>query len=115
MKAQFKIDIEKISIRRVIANEFNFKPSKVSAQASNSTSYCFKTILFVQIILVFFRETALYKVVSVVIKNLKNNKASDIPIIGVKISDHVIAPILARPFNDCMNRGIFRDSLNVGK
>ena len=50
-----------------------------------------------------------------IIKDLDNGKASDIPIKLVKQSASVIAPILRQHYNICMSKGEFPDFLKIGK
>ena len=50
-----------------------------------------------------------------IINGLENNKASDIPISIIKKSGPIIIPIRVETFNHYMNRGIFPDSLKIGK
>ena len=50
-----------------------------------------------------------------IIKELKNGKASDIPIHVIKKSSGIISPYLANYFNHCMHTGIFPDELKLGK
>ena len=53
--------------------------------------------------------------ISTIITELKNGKASDIPIHVIKKTSHVISPILCALYNRYMNEGIFPDELKVGK
>jgi len=50
-----------------------------------------------------------------IIKELDNNKSSDIPIRVIKKSAHVICPYLSQYFNAFMAEGYFPDILKVGK
>ena len=50
-----------------------------------------------------------------IIKDLDNGKASDIPIKLVKQSASVIAPILRQHYNICMSKGEYPDFLKIGK
>ena len=50
-----------------------------------------------------------------IIKELDNNKSSDIPIRIIKKSAHLICPLLSAYFNTFMKEGYFPDSLKVGK
>ena len=56
--------------------------------------------------------------ISTIITELKNSKASDIPIHVIKKTSHVISPIFLFYVHctiEYMNEGIFPDELKVGK
>ena len=53
--------------------------------------------------------------IKIIIKELENGKASDIPIKIIKRSSHVISPIFKKSFNILMSRGEFPDIFKVGK
>ena len=50
-----------------------------------------------------------------IIKSFENGKASDIPIKLVKKSAHLLSPILALLYNNCMDQGSFPSIFKVGK
>ena len=63
---------------------------------------------------IFMDETSLDEVLEI-IKGLENGKSSDIPIIVLKKSAHIISPILVRLYNDCMKNGVFPSVFKTGK
>ena len=50
-----------------------------------------------------------------IIKELSQNKASDIPILLIKQTTHIISPYLSKLYNHYMTEGIFPDILKLGK
>ena len=122
-KSEFVIDNEKISNRRVIANEFNKYFVSLAGKMNDSVDegLKLKTITpFTEFLSrsnncsIFLDDCSITELTDI-IDNLENNKASDIPINIVKKSAHIIVPILVETFNHSIRRGIFPDTLKVGK
>ena len=123
IRSQFIIDNEKITNRRVIANEFNKyfvslaskmnEPSAIGIEMSPITN--FTEFLKSSNQSSIFLEDCTINEIEEIINSLENNKASDIPINLIKKSAFIIAPILARTFNDCMKEGVFPDDLKIGR
>ena len=47
--------------------------------------------------------------------NKKSNDTYDIPVHIIKLSKHIIAPVLTTIFNNCIAEGIYSDALKVAK
>ena len=47
--------------------------------------------------------------------NKKSNDTYDIPVHIIKLSKHIIAPVLTSIFNNCIAAGIYPDALKVAK
>jgi len=47
--------------------------------------------------------------------NKKSNDTNDIPVHIIKLSKHIIAPVLTTIFNNCIAEGIYPDALKVAK
>ena len=122
-KSHFIIDNEKVSNRRVIANEFN----KYFISLASTLNDAYNEGIEIRPITPFteflktsnessiFLEDCTINEIYDVINGLENNKASDIPVNIIKKSASIIAPVLAGTFNHCMKLGIFPESLKVGK
>ena len=63
---------------------------------------------------IYLSECTAYEI-SELISGLENSKASHITIKIIKMSSHIISPLLASHFNESMSKGIFPDILKVGK
>ena len=125
IKPQFIIDNEKITNRRVIANEFN----KYFVSLATNLNEAYNEIgeLTVNSILSFAdyllntNSSSIYlsdctsEEVINVISELKNGKSSDVPIHVVKASSQIISPVLSMLYNKCMNEGNFPNELKTGK
>ena len=117
------IDNNRITSRRIIANKFNNYFASV-ARKLNFTAYSeipitafpsFQSYLSKSCESSIFLEDCDTNEISNIIRELENNKASDIPIVLVKRSNNIISPILSRLYNQCMILGIFPSMLKVGK
>ena len=123
VKPEIIIDNEKISNRRVIANEFNkyFVSLAKNLNDNVDAGLQLENIPnFAEFLNQSIKSSILIKDCSVteltnIINDLQNNKASDIPINIIKRSAAIIIPILVETFNHCIKRGIFPDPLKVGK
>ena len=125
LKPMFLIDNEKITNRRTIANEFN----KYFASLASNLNTAYNEIGEVTIsplpsfhdYLPSSNSSSIYlnycspEEVDNIIRELKNGKASDIPIHVIKQSSRVISPVLCVLYNRCMKDGIFPDELKIGK
>ena len=115
IKPQFIIDNEKITNRRIIANEFN----KYFVSIAKNLNESLLPELEIRPIPKFtnflgqsnqssiFLEDCSLEEITKIIDCLQNNKASDIPINIIKRSAPIIIPILVSTFNHCMNRVFF--------
>ena len=123
IKPNFVIDNEKITNRRVIANEFNKYFVSIAKNLNNSVLPGldilplpdFTSFLGQSNQSSIFLEDCSVEELARIIADLQNNKASDIPINIIKKSAPIIVPILVATFNHCMRRGIFPDTLKIGK
>ena len=50
-----------------------------------------------------------------IINDLQNGKASDIPIVTIKVARTVISPYLTTPYNSCFASGIFPKVVKISK
>ena len=124
-KPMFIIDNEKITNRRAIANEFN----KYFVSLASNLNQAYNELGEVVINPIpSFNEylpnsnpSSIYlnycspEEIDKIISELKNGKASDIPIHVIKQSSKVISPVLCVLYNRCMRDGSFPDELKVGK
>ena len=125
IKPQFIIDNEKITNRRVIANEFN----KYFVSLATNLNEAYNEIgeLTVNSIPSFTdylpntNSSSIYlsdctsEEVFNVISELQNGKSSDVPIHVVKASSQIISPVLSMLYNKCMNEGNFPNELKLVK
>ena len=125
VKDDFIIDGQRIANRRIIANKFNeYFTSLASNLNEQILSNDYVTIdpinSFVQYLStsvnssIFLEDTTPLEIVEI-ITNLKNGKASDIPIIVLKRPAKLLSTILAQLYNNCMQSGIFPSIFKVGK
>ncbi|KAL5260472.1 hypothetical protein ACHWQZ_G010568 [Mnemiopsis leidyi] len=124
IKPNFIIDNERISNRRVIANEFNKYFASIASNLNevysvdylrinpipSFTDYLPKSISSS----IYLKECDLQEIMDI-ISELKNGKSSDIPIHVIKKSSTVIAPFLVKYFNKCMQDGYFPCELKTGR
>jgi hypothetical protein len=123
IKASIVIDNELITCRRVIAQKFNEYFTSLAKNLNTSayndipiTSFpSFQTYLSEPCEKSIFIEDCSIDEVFSIIKEFENGKSSDIPIILIKNSAAIIAPLLASLYNCCISDGIFPDVLKVGK
>ena len=125
IKPSFNINNEKITNRRIIANEFN----KYFVSLASNLNEAYNDIgeLSLNRLPSFYdylprsSSSSIYlhdctpDEVSKIISELKNGKSSDIPIHVVKQSSHIISPLLSVLYNECMKDGIFPDDLKIGR
>ncbi|KAL5261473.1 hypothetical protein ACHWQZ_G007251 [Mnemiopsis leidyi] len=122
IKPAITIDNKKITDRRIIANEFNkyFNSiaSKLNESIVNLSDSKFSS--FEEFLMpsnknsIFLNDCSTTELLDI-IKELDNNKSSDIPIRVIKKSAHVFCPHLSLYFNRYMTTGHFPDTLKVGK
>ena len=125
IKPLFKIDNQKITNRRVIANKFNQYYVSLASNMNLSVTddICISGAEIPSFMSYMGRsqESSMYlsnctaEEISQIIRELENGKASDIPIKLVKRSSHVISPLLSQYFNNFMEKGEFPDLLKIGK
>ena len=125
IKPLFTIDNVKITNRRIIANEFN--KYFVSLASDLNTAYnelgqinintlpSFCDYLPLSNTSSIYMHDCTTDEVSKIISELKNGKASDIPIHVIKQSSKIVTPLLTVLYNECMKDGIFPDDLKIGR
>lgn len=122
-KPSFVIDNDRILCRRMIAQKFNeyfvSLASNLNCEVLENEPLAslppFEIFLSNQCPSSFFLEDCSEDEVKSIICDMKNGKASDIPICVIKSTSDTIAPTLSELFNNCMNTGIFPDVLKTGK
>ena len=126
IKPDFIIDNNRITDRRVIANEFNkFNKYFVSLAAKmNNEVYGIPINNFVSFesylhnskrsISSIYLQDCTSDEIDEIINNFENGKSSDIPVRVVKASSSVISPVLSKLFNNLMQNGIFPEELKLG-
>ena len=124
LKPPFTINSEKVTNRRVIANEFNKYFISIASKLNSAVS---DVPLSHQHIPSFYdylnppnkNSIVLYDTDPVevlgIINELSNGKASDIPIKVIKKSGPIIAKKLSEYYTILMHAGIFPDTLKIGK
>ena len=125
IKPNFIINDEKITNRKVIAEEFN--KYFVSLAPSLNKVYIDENGLRINLVPKFtdFMPSACQTRVNftectedeieAIISEMQNNKASDIPIHVVKYTAKTIVPVLVNTFNKCMVDGYFPTELKIGR
>ena len=124
-KDDFVIDGQRVTCRRTIANKFNeyftSLASNLNAAVMSSESTQIEPLpSFSQFMLssrsssIYLEDTHAQEIVDIV-KEFQNGKASDIPIVVVKKTVHLISPILAKLYNKCMLDGTFPSEFKTAK
>ena len=123
VKPSFTIGNERIVCRRIIAERFN----KYFASLASNLNYeayngipitdfpSFTSFLSKPCESSIYLEECDEDEISEIIKELKNGKSSDIPIIVIKAARHVISPYLSKIYSEYMNLGIFPDILKISR
>ena len=125
IKPLFTINNEKITNRRIIANEFN----KYFVSLASNLNQAYNEIgeLSINGLPSFYdylprsNPSSIYlhdctpEEIIKIISELKNGKSSDIPIHIVKQSSHTISPLLSVLYNECMKNGTFPNDLKIGR
>ena len=124
IKPDFVIDNERVTSRRVIANEFNKYFASLASNLNEVYSGDYLRInplpSFTDYLppsitsSIYLRECDSQEITEI-ISDLKNGKSSDIPIHVIKRSSTIIAPYLAEYFNYCMLDGYFPCELKTGR
>ena len=123
-KPNFVINNERVTNRRVIANEFNKYFASIASNLNEVysgdylrindlptfTDYLPKSITSS----IYLKDCDSAEMIET-INELKNGKSSDIPIHVIKKSCQVIAPYLVKYFNRCMQEGLFPEELKTGR
>ena len=124
VKPPFLINNERIYERRVIANEFNKYFNSIASDLNDAIDEnkladlalkSFEDYIFPNRPQSMFLEDCSPEEILEIIKNLENNKSSDIPIRVIKKSAHIFCDTLSSYFNILMKAGIFPDGLKLGK
>ena len=125
IKPSFIINNEKITNRRIIANEFN----KYFVSLASNLNENYSTLGEIRISSIpdfsdylprsctssiYLHDCSPDEIAKVIVE-LQNGKASDIPIHLIKKSSVIICPLLSKYFNHCMQDGIFPDELKTGR
>ena len=125
IKPSFIINNERITNRRIIANEFN--KYFVSLAPKLNLAYVDENGIRINDVPKFtdFMPSACQSSISLskcneseiesIVSELKNGKSSDIPVHVVKFTVKTIAPYLTTIFNKCMSEGYFPNELKTGK
>ena len=124
IKPNFIIDNERVTSRRVIANEFNKYFASIASNLNEVYSGDFMRINPIPSFTdylpssisssIYLRDCDCQEIIEI-ISELKNGKSSDIPIHVIKKSSTVIAPYLVKYFNKCMQDGFFPCELKTGR
>ena len=124
IKPIFVINNERVTNRRVIANEFNKYFASIASNlneayskddTSVTTSPAFTDYLPGSVTSSIYLQDCDCAEIKDIINELKNGKSSDIPIHVIKKSSEVIAPHLVKYFNKCLQEGHFPDELKTGR
>ena len=106
----------------MIANKFNEHFVSVAKNLNTNADHnadnsdqCFQQYINASIQSSIYIEDTTSNEIQDIIKELTTGKASDIPIIVLKKSSYLIAPILARLYNSCVTDGIFPSIFKTGK
>ena len=121
LSSTFKIDNVNISCRKRIANAFNKHFSSLAKNLnkdidlSNESIPNFCTYLPKhQQNSLFLDDTSSEEIIDI-IKEFKDGKLSDIPVIVIKHIKEIIAPYMSKFINACISTGTFPSSLKLGK
>lgn len=124
IKPNFVINDERVTNRRVIANEFNkyfaSLASNLNELYSNDNLRISSLPSFTDYLpksesaSIYLRECDNEEIMTI-INELNNGKSSDIPIHVIKKSSHVITPYLTKFYNNCMQEGYFPEELKTGR
>lgn len=124
LKPPFLINNERIFERRVIANEFNKYFNSIASKLNDEIDQdklsdlafsSFEDYLFPSHPQSIYLHDCDAEEILDIIKQLENNKSSDIPIKVIKKSAHVFCYTLSQYFNTLMKAGKFPDVLKLGK
>ena len=121
LSSTFNIDNVNVSCRKRIANAFNKHFSSLAKNLNkdidlnNESIPNFRTYLPKHQQYSFFLAETSSKEIIDIIKEFKNGKSSDIPIIVIKHIKQIIAPYLSKFINACISIGTFPSSLKLGK
>ena len=125
IKPLFTIDNEKVTNRRIIANEFNKYFVSLASNLNQSHNELgelavnslpnFCDYLPRSTTSSIYMHECTTEEVRKIISELKNGKSSDIPIHVIKKSSSIISPLLSVLYNECMTDGIFPDDLKTGR
>ena len=125
IKPLFIINNERIIERRIIANRFNDYFASIATKMNEATQLDEGIPIqnlpnFTEFMPKKYRNSMYLTDCTVdeimeIIRELDNNKSSDIPISIIKKSAHITAPLLKTIFNNHMQHGTFPDELKIGK
>ena len=124
IKPSFVIDNERVTNRRVIANEFNKYFVSLASNLNEVYTGDYLRISALPLFTDYLPQSLTSSIylsecntteITEIINELKKGKSSDIPIHVIKSSCQVIAPYLTKYFNTCMKEGYFPDKLKTGR
>jgi len=126
IKPSFMLNDQRISDRRVIANEFNKYFTSIASKLNENYTDLDGGISLDDVpsfsdylprscpTSIYLSDCNQHEIIEI-ITELKNGKSSDIPIHVVKKSAKMISPHLEKFFNQCMQEGTFPDELKLGR
>ena len=125
IKPQFLINDEKITNRRVIANEFNKYFVSLASNLNEAYNELGELTLnslpsFIDFLpsanpsSIYLSDCSVDEIKDI-ISEFQNGKSSDIPIHVVKSVAKIISPVLSKLYNDCIQKGNFPDCLKTGR
>ena len=124
LKPSFIIENQRITNRRIIANEFNKYFNSIAStlnetiagkQINDLRVKTFEDFLMPTNKNTIFLDECTPEEILKIISELENGKSSDVPIRVIKKSAHVISGILGQYFNILMAEGVFPDVLKTGR
>ena len=121
LPSSFRVDNVDITCRKSIASKFNKYFSSIASNLNKSINLNSNSIPKFHSYLprshtdsIFLTETTSEEIVDI-IKDFKNGKSSDIPVIVIKHVKETIAPYLNKLYNNCILSGEFPPSLKIGR
>ena len=125
VRPQFTINNEKITNRRVIANEFNKYFVLLASNLNNAYNELGELNIsnlpsFVDYLpktnpsSIYLHDCSPEEILNI-INEFQNGKASDIPVHVIKKASNTISPIICALYNKCMKNGHFPDELKTGR
>ena len=121
LPSSFRVDNVGITCRKSIASKFNKYFSSIASNLNKSINLNSNSIPKFHSYLprshtdsIFLTETTSEEIVDI-IKDFKNGKSSDIPVIVIKNVKETIAPYLNKLYNNCILSGEFPPSLKIGR
>ena len=116
LPSSFRVDDVDITCRKSIASKFNKHFLSIASNLNKSINLNSNSILKFHSYSdsIFLIETTSEEIVDI-IKDFKNGRSSDIPVIVVKHVKETIAPHLNKLYNNCILSDKFPPSLKIGR